>query len=50
MKRYYKYIIATVASVSTLGSAYYLNKEKNLLASWTNNYEPSVKWEYNWDR
>lgn len=51
MKRYYKYLIATtVASVSTLGSAYYIKNEKNLLASWTNNYEPSVKWQYNWDR
>lgn len=51
MKKYYKYIIATtVASISTIGSAYYIRKEKNLLASWTNNYEPSVKWNHNWDR
>lgn len=51
MKKYYRYLIATaVASASTLGSAYYLKNEKNLLASWTNNYEPSVKWNHNWDR
>ncbi len=53
MKRYYKYIIATtVASVSTLGSAYLIGtikNENNLLASWTTNYEPSVKWNSNWD-
>lgn len=51
MKKYYKYLIATtVASISTLGSFYYIKKDKNLLASWTNNYEPSVKWNHNWDR
>lgn len=51
MKRYSKYLIATtVATLSTLGSAYYFKSEKNLLASWTTNHEPSVKWNHNWDK
>lgn len=51
MKRQYKYLIATtIASVSTLATAYCVKNDKNLLASWTTNYEPSVKWNYNWDR
>ena len=26
-------------------------QEKNILhASWTTNFEPSVKWDYNWDK
>ena len=50
MKRSYKFVIA-VASFSTVGSVYLLGKkEKNLLASWTTNYEPSVKWDSNWDK
>ena len=50
MKRSYKFVIA-VASFSTVGSAYLIGKkEKNLLASWTTNYEPSVKWDSNWDK
>jgi serine/threonine-protein phosphatase PGAM5 len=51
MSKYYKAITVTVASVT----AVYLVgnsslKEKKLNASWTNNYEPSVKWNANWDR
>ena len=50
MNKYYKVITVTVASAS----AVYLVastglKEKKLNASWTTNFEPSVKWNANWD-
>jgi isochorismate synthase EntC len=48
MNKYYKVLAATVASVSTV----YLvsrTKEDKLNASWTTNYEPSLKWNSNWD-
>ncbi len=50
MRRYKLLIATSIASVSTLGTAYCLKNDKNLLASWTTNHEPSVKWNYNWDR
>ena len=39
----------TLAAGSTLLANEYFSKEK-LKASWTNTYEPSVKWDHNWDR
>jgi len=48
MNKYYKVIAATVASVSTV----YIvtrQKENKLNASWTTGYEPSLKWNSNWD-
>ena len=50
MKKYYKFLIASSVASLSLGSAYYLKNEKELLASWTTNHEPSVKWNHNWDR
>ena len=47
-----KLIFCTVTGVTTgVGSAYLLSDYlKPLKASWTTSYEPSVKWDHNWDR
>jgi len=50
MKKYYKFLVASSVASLSLGSAYYLKNEKELLASWTTNHEPSVQWNHNWDR
>ena len=57
MRNYRKLFNTAVASASILGTAvlvgnFYLNsnREKIIKASWTNTYEPSVKWDNNWDR
>lgn len=49
MNRYYKFITAGIASVSTVFLIKNLKKEDTLNASWTTNFEPSVKWNSNWD-
>ena len=41
------------ASLAVMGSGAlfaHLVKRDELKAAWTNSYEPSVKWDHNWDR
>ena len=53
MKKYARLFSAVGASFTAIGCGYFLNdfinKEK-LTASWTNSYEPTVRWDHNWDR
>ena len=49
MNKYYKITAASVASVSTVLIVKNYKKEDPLKASWTTNFEPSVKWNHNWD-
>jgi hypothetical protein len=49
MSRYYKVITATCVSVSAIYLIGTHKNEQKLNASWTNNFEPSVKWNSNWD-
>ena len=53
MKKYTKLFSAVGVSFTAIGCGYFLNdlinKEK-LTASWTTSYEPSVRWDHNWDR
>ncbi|CAF0717282.1 unnamed protein product [Brachionus calyciflorus] len=54
MTNFRKIITYAASSVCILGSGVYLKDhfiEKNTLkAAWTTSYEPSVKWDHNWDR
>lgn len=49
MNKYYKVIAATCVSVSAVYLIGNQKSEQKLNASWTNNFEPSVKWNTNWD-
>ncbi len=55
MRNYKSLLTKVTASISILGSGilinYFVNENKKpLKAAWTNTYEPSVKWDFNWDR
>ncbi len=50
MRNFKLLVASSIASVSTLSTAYFIKNDKDLLASWTTNHEPSVKWNFNWDR
>jgi hypothetical protein len=55
MANYRKAFKTVFASVSVIGTAVILNnvinrESKPMLASWTNDYEPGVKWIDNWDK
>lgn len=53
MRQYKSLITKVTASISIIGSGILINhlaKKEPLKASWTNTYEPSVKWDFNWDR
>jgi serine/threonine-protein phosphatase PGAM5 len=53
MKQYKSLITKVTASISIIGSGILINhlvNKEELKASWTNTYEPSVKWDFNWDR
>lgn len=50
LKKIFSY---ATGSICVLTSAIYINdfiEKKTLKASWTTSYEPSIKWDYNWDR
>ncbi|XP_022337675.1 serine/threonine-protein phosphatase PGAM5, mitochondrial-like isoform X2 [Crassostrea virginica] len=42
--------ICAAVTTGTLGYALYTYEGKVVHASWTTNFEPSVKWNHNWDR
>lgn len=51
--RYYRHIIkVSMASVAVIGVATYkFNDTQNKVnASWTTNFEPTTKWDFNWDK
>jgi serine/threonine-protein phosphatase PGAM5 len=56
MKKYARLFSAVgVASATAVGCGYLLKdflqtNQKPITASWTNSYEPSVRWDHNWDR
>jgi serine/threonine-protein phosphatase PGAM5 len=54
MAQYRKVFKTIFASASIVGTAVLvknlISENKPLQASWTNNYEPSVKWDQNWDK
>lgn len=53
MRQYRSLITKVTASISIIGSGILINhlvNKEELKASWTNTYEPSVKWDFNWDR
>jgi serine/threonine-protein phosphatase PGAM5 len=54
MAQYRKILKTIFASASIVGTAVLvnnvINENRPLKASWTNNFEPSVKWEQNWDK
>lgn len=53
MRKYYRLFSAVGVSFTAIGCGYFVNefiKNDTLKASWTNSYEPSVKWDFNWDR
>lgn len=53
MKSFRKIFTYATGSVFVLTSAIYINdliEKKSLKASWTTSYEPSVRWDFNWDR
>lgn len=49
MRKLITFGITLVAGSTYLARDYLVNDDK-LKASWTNTYEPSVKWDHNWDR
>jgi hypothetical protein len=57
MKNYRSLLKTVISSASIIGSSYVIgsyisdeSRQQPLKASWTNSYEPSVKWDHNWDR
>ena len=55
MRNYYSFLKKITASVTIIGSGILVNHLVNkdstpLKDAWTNTYEPSVKWDANWDR
>lgn len=52
-QRYKKYLKLVVSSASIVVSALVVKKyllTDNIKASWTSSYEPTVKWDHNWDK
>ncbi|CAL1285073.1 unnamed protein product [Larinioides sclopetarius] len=46
-----KWLYAIAGSGVVLGLfSYFHNEKKTVKMAWTNNYEPSVKWDNNWDK
>lgn len=55
MRAQYKKFFTVFTSAGIVGTAvlvgnYLSNNQQPLKASWTTSYEPSVKWDHNWDR
>jgi serine/threonine-protein phosphatase PGAM5 len=53
MRQYKSLFTKVTASISIIGSGVLINNlinKEELKASWTNTYEPSIKWDFNWDR
>ena len=53
MRNFKKVLTYAASSVCILGSGYYIKdkfENNTLKAAWTTSYEPSVKWDHNWDR
>ena len=46
-----QYGLTAAGAVAVVGILVYeRNRRDPVYASWTTNYDPSVKWDYNWDR
>jgi len=53
MRKYSQLFKSIAATVSLVGSGVLLKTvydREELKASWTTDYEPSVKWDHNWDK
>ena len=59
MKRFFQrvlrvskqYGLTAAGAVAVVGFLVYERNRRNpVYASWTTNYDPSVKWDHNWDR
>jgi hypothetical protein len=53
MRKYAQLFKSIAATASLVGSGVLLKTvydREELKASWTTNYEPSVKWDHNWDK
>ncbi len=52
MQSFSRFIKFSIATSTVLGVGLYsvYDKKYKLNASWTTNYEPSVKWDSNWDK
>lgn len=49
--RHAKWIYAAAGSGIAIGLFNYIQSEKKCAqTSWTTNFEPAVKWDYNWDK
>lgn len=47
--RLFKFSIAASA-LAGIGAYQAIDSKNKLFASWTTNFEPSVKWDSNWDK
>ena len=52
MRNFSRLFKHAIAASTIIGISAYqvLDSKNNLFAAWTTNFEPSVKWDSNWDK